>query len=141
MCLLYLIFLTNMVLPQHKVSVFILYPHFQHLYTYNTVLFFEQILRNKKSLFLKYIFTHFKNKYSYIIDQYNDLIMKGTSTVVTETSTSIILPHINNIFKLEECTLFELDSFAKYSIFKCRKDDSIYANIFILDGLNVTKIC
>ena len=53
--------------------------------------------------------------------------MEGAKAVVTESSTSITLPKVKNLVKLEDYNIFEIDSFTKYSILKCLKDDFLYA--------------
>ena len=53
--------------------------------------------------------------------------MDGENTAVIENSTSITLPKFNNLVKLDECTVFELDSFTKYSIFKSPKNECLCA--------------
>ena len=53
--------------------------------------------------------------------------MEGAKTVFTESSRSINLTRVKGQNKLEKCTVFRLDSFTKYSIFKIPKDQCLYA--------------
>jgi len=54
--------------------------------------------------------------------------MNGAGTVVTESSISITLSRVTNQVRLNNCTVFELDSFTKYSIFKNPTDERLYIN-------------
>ena len=69
--------------------------------------------------------------------------MDGAKTVVTEISTSMTLPKVNNLVKLDEYTMFELDSFTKCSIFKRPKDECLYEKNthfgWMICGENVLK--
>ena len=84
------------------------------------------ILRKQQLFFGKYRYIHFKNNYNDTIGQCDDLIMDSVNTVVTESSTYITPPKVNNLVKLDEYTMFELDSFTKCSIFKRPKDECLY---------------
>ena len=53
--------------------------------------------------------------------------MNGAKTVVTESSISITLSRVANQVRLNNCTVFVLDSFTKYSIFKTPNDECFYA--------------
>ena len=79
------------------------------------------------SFFGKYEFTPFKNKYNDYIDQCDEFIMDIGKTVLTESSLSITLSRVANQVRLKNCTVFELDSFNKYSIFKNPNNECFYA--------------
>ena len=53
--------------------------------------------------------------------------MDLTKTVITKSSTYITLSQAANKVNLNNCTVFELDSFTKYSIFKSPNDECLYA--------------
>ena len=65
------------------------------------------------------------------IDRCNPLIMEGEKTVFAESSRSINLTKVKDQIKLEECTVFELDNFTRYLIFKNPNDQGFYTkNIY-----------
>ena len=53
--------------------------------------------------------------------------MDGAKTVVTDNSRCITVSRVQNQTRLKKCTVFELDSFTKYSILKNSNDESLYA--------------
>ena len=97
-------------------------------------LIFELMLRKNKAFFLKYKFDPFKNRYNDDIDQYNKLNIDSKKTVFTERSTFTTLSRVIKQVNLNKCTVFELDSFTKYSIFKNLMMSVSMPRILILDG-------